>query len=645
MTYRIHKTDGTILVNLTDKTKDVTSTSLALLGRGVVNYGTAVAENFIKLLENFNHDEAPENPLPGQFWSDSGTDTLKFYYAGEWISALTFENGVANLAGLPPHAVAATPNTLSVRDGTGGLTATAFHGTADLALQANNATAAGTAGFATDAGLLNSYVSSASGTANTIARRDSSGNLTAPQFLGNATTATLATTATNATNATLAATATTANTLTNKAPATAATINTVAVRDGAGAIYATTFYGTFNGTFTGSSGSASTADYATTAGTATLATNATHADLADLATLATNATNAVNATNATNATNAVNATNATNATLATNATAAVNAGNSAKLDNKLPSEEAVASTVVVRDVDGDISARRVFATRLDLPNAQAISGYVHHAGGIIEQWGFIQGPLSEGSYTISFPIVFPGTCLNVMGTAYNPAQSMDRHFTMQIVSQSAASCVVYFQRHGDSANTIPGYFWRAFGTTSVIDVSSITAGTYTPPSGGSGGGGSAGGGAGGGACVWTEAYLPNGNQIVATSVGDPVLLLNEAGDGYYDYSVTAMRFATQQSWKIVTESGIELTVSDTTPIILKTDTGYRAEIFNQNILAERVPVLDDAGFRWELVTDLVDMGELPVGLLSADGGVYAAGNAPGRYIFTHNVMKSDSVSV
>ena len=741
MTYRIHKTDGTILVNLTDKTKDTSSTSLALLGRGVVNYGTAVAENFVKLVENFHHNVAPENPLNGQIWVDKSTDTLKIYYGNAWVSGLSIKNGQASLAGLPGHAVAATPNTLSVRNGNGALVASAFHGVADTALQANNATTAGRAGIASDADLLNGFVSSVSSSNNTIARRDGSGALTASAFNGKATSATRADTAALADRATNADGATSAAALGGKLPSSAAGANTVAVRDASGALYATTFYGQFNGTFVGSTtGNASTSDHATTAGRANLADRATRADNADHATNADNATNATNAQNAQNAQNATNATNAQNAQNATNATAAQNAGNASKLDNKSPSTNKDGNTVAVRNGEGDLAVNRLYADGLELPHSVGIRGYVHLAGGMIEQWGYVSGPLSEGAVTVNFPVAFPGMCLNISGTIYNPQQNHQVHFTPQVVSMSASNAVIYIQREADSQGTCSGMFWRALGSTDAVSLSPITStngsgggGGSTPSDGssyitfygpaagsdmqddfysdqpnlnynvgsgngqvsstvvqgngewevwsgsnytgtrivvssanrqynitsfqglghvgsarrvganaggGSGGDGTyTGGGGSGGNCCWVEAYLPNGNQLKNTSVGDPLFLLNEEGTGYVDHKVEAMRWGEEQSWKIVTESGIELTVSQSTPIVIQTSTGYKVVDLNDQLLAERVPVLDNGEFRWELVVDLVDMGVLPVALLSADNGIYAAGNEPNRYIFTHNVMK------
>lgn len=155
----------------------------------------------------------------------------------------------------------------------------------------------------------------------------------------------------------------------------------------------------------------------------------------------------------------------------------------------------------------------------------------------------------------------------------------------------------------------------------------------TPPIGGGGGGG--------GGCCWDGAYLPNGKTIGETLRGEELILLNKKGDGYRISKVRSIRSDIQRCFKITTESGIELTCSDSTPIVVKTDDAYKAVMIGDGILMEMVPVMDTDGFRWELVTNVVDVGMLPVKLISANGGVYAAGNTYGRYIFTHNINQID----
>lgn len=52
-------------------------TSLELVGPGYVNYGTAIAQNFLKLLENFSGPNPPQNPIEGQLWYDTGSSDRK----------------------------------------------------------------------------------------------------------------------------------------------------------------------------------------------------------------------------------------------------------------------------------------------------------------------------------------------------------------------------------------------------------------------------------------------------------------------------------------------------------------------------------------------------------------------------------------
>jgi len=82
MTYQINNTAGTLIATIPDGTLD-NSTSLTLVGRKYSGYGEVLQENLVKMLENFSNSIAPENPIPGQIWYNSSTDTLS-YYDGDW---------------------------------------------------------------------------------------------------------------------------------------------------------------------------------------------------------------------------------------------------------------------------------------------------------------------------------------------------------------------------------------------------------------------------------------------------------------------------------------------------------------------------------------------------------------------------------
>jgi hypothetical protein len=63
-------------LTVNDGTIDTTSTGLNIVGRGKSNYGKPIAENFIRLLENFSSNTQPSNPITGQLWFKPNTSQL-----------------------------------------------------------------------------------------------------------------------------------------------------------------------------------------------------------------------------------------------------------------------------------------------------------------------------------------------------------------------------------------------------------------------------------------------------------------------------------------------------------------------------------------------------------------------------------------
>jgi hypothetical protein len=84
MAYNITLTNSTPLVTISDGTEDTTHTNLTLVGRNYAGYGTALNENFVKLLENFSNSTAPTTPLIGQLWWDSTNGVLKAWQGTSW---------------------------------------------------------------------------------------------------------------------------------------------------------------------------------------------------------------------------------------------------------------------------------------------------------------------------------------------------------------------------------------------------------------------------------------------------------------------------------------------------------------------------------------------------------------------------------
>jgi hypothetical protein len=103
------------------------ATSLLIPGRGYLNYGIAMLESSVHMLENFAGTAAPSNPLDGQLWYDKNTSPaqLKVYEAAGspigWISAsdqyvLKSGDTMTGTLVLPQENDAVTP-TLSFGDG------------------------------------------------------------------------------------------------------------------------------------------------------------------------------------------------------------------------------------------------------------------------------------------------------------------------------------------------------------------------------------------------------------------------------------------------------------------------------------------------------------------------------------------------
>ena len=95
MSYILKTSSGTPLLTLTDSTFDNTTTSLTLIGKNLVNYGSSINQNLIDLMQNFASSSSPIKPLPGQLWFDKIAGILKLYSGNNWISLLPPTNGQA----------------------------------------------------------------------------------------------------------------------------------------------------------------------------------------------------------------------------------------------------------------------------------------------------------------------------------------------------------------------------------------------------------------------------------------------------------------------------------------------------------------------------------------------------------------------
>lgn len=85
MTYVINNYDGTTLVSIADRTVNTTRTSIKLPGRDYPRYGEPIVEDLVWMLQHFAAPSSPQNPIAGQVWYDSNSQTLKVYNGGTWL--------------------------------------------------------------------------------------------------------------------------------------------------------------------------------------------------------------------------------------------------------------------------------------------------------------------------------------------------------------------------------------------------------------------------------------------------------------------------------------------------------------------------------------------------------------------------------
>ena len=76
MAYTIVKSNGQVLTTIADGTINTSSTSLSLPGRNYAGYGQYVDTNFVHQLENYANASPPANPLAGQLWWNTNSNTM-----------------------------------------------------------------------------------------------------------------------------------------------------------------------------------------------------------------------------------------------------------------------------------------------------------------------------------------------------------------------------------------------------------------------------------------------------------------------------------------------------------------------------------------------------------------------------------------
>jgi hypothetical protein len=99
MAYTIVKSNGQVLTTIADGTINTNSSSLSLPGRNYAGYGQYVDTNFVWLTENFANSSPPSNPLAGQLWYNTNSNTMYVCpidgatSASSWLALTTTASG------------------------------------------------------------------------------------------------------------------------------------------------------------------------------------------------------------------------------------------------------------------------------------------------------------------------------------------------------------------------------------------------------------------------------------------------------------------------------------------------------------------------------------------------------------------------
>lgn len=104
--YDIFLSSGDLLTTINIKTIDEQDhSSLVLIGQGIPDYGTAIAQDFVWMLENFAKSTPPVEPLEGQEWYDNFHQRMNFYNGAEWRYYATAESSYSSLFDMLPASV------------------------------------------------------------------------------------------------------------------------------------------------------------------------------------------------------------------------------------------------------------------------------------------------------------------------------------------------------------------------------------------------------------------------------------------------------------------------------------------------------------------------------------------------------------
>lgn len=162
--------------------------------------------------------------------------------------------------------------------------------------------------------------------------------------------------------------------------------------------------------------------------------------------------------------------------------------------------------------------------------------------------------------------------------------------------------------------------------------------------GGGGGGGVSGGGGGGrgGYCVVSDSWLPGDIMAAQISEDTHLMILDYSTMDRVIMARCIRRFRHQDDVdcvRIVTKRGVELCVSEATPLTLQD----RSVVNVLHGIGAEIPTVIGNDFRWDPIMEIVNIGKRRVTHIDAGGLTFAAGQIKGRWALTHNLKQIEKV--
>jgi hypothetical protein len=134
-------------------------------------------------------------------------------------------------------------------------------------------------------------------------------------------------------------------------------------------------------------------------------------------------------------------------------------------------------------------------------------------------------------------------------------------------------------------------------------------------------------------CVWVEAYLPDGRKAHMVKVGSYILGVDPITLRHKMLRVSYSKTAWEQGYRLTAANAVELTMSKTAPM----PTPGGALVLAPDMLGLETITNRDGITGWSRIISVEYVGLIEVQHITAEDGVFLAGNYPDMFMGHHNI--------